>query len=142
MSALRAESQGRNLSARARLLIVEDDPNSRWVLAALLRRLGFDCQVATNGLEALRLIREAVPQLILMDLMMPELDGVETTRRLRADVRTRHVPILALTGDVTPSGEQAAREAGCDEFVPKPVVFQDLLDRIERRLDRSPTLVH
>src|SRR3982751_6298969 len=66
----------------ARILIVEDDPNSRWILCALLKRLGYQCQVATNGQEAMEAVQDFGPQVILMDLMMPVLDGLEATRRL------------------------------------------------------------
>jgi len=122
------------VSGHYRVLIVEDDANSRWVLAALLRRMGYDCRVATEGDEALQLIDGFTPDVILMDLMMPGLDGIETTRRLKADRRTRAIPVLALTANVTPAGETDARQAGCDDFVPKPVVFQDLLDRMRHHL--------
>src|SRR3954454_20975697 len=87
-----------------RILIVEDDPNCRWVLCALMRRMGYDCQVARDGREALELVESSEPQVILMDLMMPVLDGLEATRRLKADARTRGIPVLALTGNVTPHG--------------------------------------
>lgn len=117
-----------------RVLVVEDDSASRWALCALLRRLGYDCQAAADGREALRAVAECVPRVILMDLMMPGIDGLEATRRLKADDRTRAIPILALTGNVTPGGVSAARQAGCDEFVPKPVVFHDLLERVRRRV--------
>lgn len=119
-----------------RVLIVEDDPRSRWVLCALFRRLGYDCRAAADGSEALQTVAEFRPRVILMDLMMPGLDGIEATRRLKADATTRPIPILALTGNVTPGGESAARQAGCDDFVPKPVVFQDLIQRVRDRLGR------
>jgi CheY-like chemotaxis protein len=70
-----------------------------------------------------------------MDLMMPDVDGLEATRRLKSDARTQGIPILALTGDVSPLREQAARLAGCDDFVAKPLVFPDLVDRIQRHVD-------
>lgn len=117
-----------------RILIVEDDANSRWVLCALIRRLGYDCQVAANGQQALDVVDEFEPDIILMDLMMPVLDGLEATRRLKADARTRGIPILALTGNATPQGLSAAHRAGCDDCLAKPVVFQDLLGRISRLL--------
>ncbi|MBX6315498.1 MAG: response regulator [Isosphaeraceae bacterium] len=115
-----------------RVLIVEDDPNCRWVLCALMKRMGYECQVATDGQAALRMAEEFAPQVILMDLMMPVLDGWEATRRLKADERMRSIPVLALTGDATPDGESAARRAGCDDFVPKPIIFPDLLERLHR----------
>lgn len=123
-----------------RVLIAEDDPNSRWVLSALLKRLGYECRAACDGGEALRLTDEFHPEIILMDLMMPGIDGLEATRRLKADARTRSIPILALTGNLTPSNERAAQEAGCDEFIPKPIVLAKLLSRVEHHLEgkKSP----
>ena len=114
MTALMANQDiHRGVSRGLRVLVVEDDPNSRWVLCALMRRLGYNCQVATNGEEALQMVESFAPQVILMDLMMPVLDGLEATRRLKADAKTRGIPVLALTGNVTPAGESAARMAGC-----------------------------
>lgn len=115
-------------------MIVEDDPNSRWVLCALMRRLGYDCQAAVDGLEALRIVSSFKPQAIVMDLMMPVLDGLETTRRLKADAATRGIPILALTGNATPIGERVARLAGCDDFLTKPVILDDLLKRLHDKV--------
>jgi CheY-like chemotaxis protein len=117
-----------------RILIVEDDPNSRWVLCALMRRMGYDCQVAANGKEALEIVESFGPQVILMDLMMPVLDGLEATRRLKADAKTRGIPVVALTGNATPHGVAAAHKAGCDDLLPKPIVFQELVDRLHQHL--------
>jgi two-component system, cell cycle response regulator DivK len=117
-----------------RVLIAEDDTDSRWILAALMKRSGYDCEVAKDGAEALRLAESFHPQIILMDLMMPNLDGWTATEQLKSNGRTCHIPILAVSADVTPSGEAAAREAGCDGFVSKPVVFRDLLDRIQQQV--------
>lgn len=136
MSALLMDSQAGHARSRGlRVLIVEDDPNSRWVLCALMRRLGYDCQVAVDGQEALQMVARFKPQAILMDLMMPVMDGLETTRRLKADAATRGIPILALTGNSTPTGERVARSAGCDDFLTKPVVLSDLLKRLDACVD-------
>ncbi len=83
-----------------------------------------------DGADAVAQAEELAPDVILMDLMMPVLNGLEATRLLKADARTRGIPILALTGNVTPSGEQAARTAGCDDFLAKPIVLKDLIDRL------------
>lgn len=117
-----------------RVLVVEDDPGSRWTLAALLRRVGFECREAADGHEALEMVPAFGPDVILMDLMMPVLDGLAATRHLKADAATRAIAVLALTGYVTTAGEVAARRAGCDDFVPKPVVFPDLMERLKRHL--------
>jgi CheY-like chemotaxis protein len=118
----------------AKILIVEDDPDSRRLLGTLLRRQGFDCRVAPDGQAALDQVADEAPDLILMDLMMPILDGVEATRRLKADVRTRAIPVVALTGNATPAGERDARGAGVDAFLTKPVIFPKLLEQLRTML--------
>lgn len=124
-----------NRHAAARVLIAEDDPHSRWVLCALLKRLGFDCRTASDGREAMSLVEQFRPEIILMDLMMPGVSGLDATRALKSDDRTRDIPIVALTGNITPGFERAAEEAGCDDFVPKPIVLQELLERVRRLLE-------
>ena len=113
-----------------RILVVEDDPSARWALCTLMKKLGYNCQTACDGEDALRMVESFVPQVILMDLMIPGLDGLETTRRLKADARTQKIPILALTGMVSEMIEATAREAGCDDFLSKPIVLNDLLTRV------------
>lgn len=120
----------------SRLLVVEDDPRVRWVLCAILKQMGFECSTAGDGREAIDAVAANAPDLILMDLMMPVLDGLEATRRLKADAATRAIPVLALTANDTPSGRSDAYQAGCDDFVPKPVVMDDLIQRIRRHLRR------
>lgn len=89
---------------------------------------------AADGVEGLELVDEFHPELVLMDLMMPGLDGLEATRRIKADPRTHDIPVLVLTGNATPSSFLAAAQAGCDECLAKPIVLTDLLDRVERLL--------
>ncbi len=134
MTALSTQMAMKDDLAGCRVLIAEDDPNSRWVLCALMKRLGFDCRTAANGREVLEQVEEFRPQVVLMDLMMPDLDGIEATRRLKSDLRTRDIPILALTGNVTSRNESAARDAGCDDFVPKPIVLPELVKRVRMQL--------
>jgi two-component system, cell cycle response regulator DivK len=120
-----------------RVLIVEDDPGSRWALCALMKRLGYDCQTATNGREALELAGSFAPQAILMDVRLPVLDGLEATRQLKADARTRGIPVLALTGYTSLQRRQAMHRAGCVEVLAKPIVVQELLDRLTHHLPSS-----
>jgi CheY-like chemotaxis protein len=134
-AALSKRATGPQQARGWRILVVEDDPNCRWVLCALLQRMGYHCQVACNGREALERVKSFAPQAIVMDLVMPEIDGLEATRRLKADARTRGIPIVALTGHATSQYESAARRAGVADFLPKPVLFQDLLERLQRLLD-------
>ena len=121
-----------------RVLIVEDDPSTLWVLCALMRRLGFDCEGATNGREALELVGSFDPQAILLDVRLPVLDGLEVTRRLKADARTRGIPVLAVTCDTSSLLVASARRAGCAAVLTKPIVVQDLLNRLDRLLEPRP----
>ncbi|HEX8202639.1 MAG TPA: response regulator [Isosphaeraceae bacterium] len=123
------------------MLIVEDDPGSRWALCALMGRLGYDCRVATDGREALELAGSFAPQAILMDVRLPVLDGLEATRRLKADARTRGIPVLALTGYTAPQRHRAIRRAGCVEVLAKPIVVRELLECLAHHLpggERAP----
>ncbi len=135
MTAMLTQKSRLERRASGRVLIAEDDPNSRWVLCALLKRLGYNCRTASNGREVLHLVEEFHPEIILMDLMMPGIDGLEATRCLKSDSRTRAIPILALTGNITPGNQRAAQEAGCDEFISKPIILDQLLDRVRLYLD-------
>lgn len=121
-----------------RVLIAEDDPGSRWALSTLLRKLGYDCEVATNGQEVLEKVEGFDPGAIVMDLMMPVIDGLEATRLLKSDARTRSIPILALTAMATASDADEARNAGCDDFLTKPVVLPDLLKSLRRIAGEGP----
>lgn len=117
----------RTSSAAIRVLIAEDDPNTRSALFSLLNRAGFDCRTAEDGLKAIEAVGSFRPEIILMDLMMPGLDGVEATKRLKTDTATHSIPILALTANATPSGLASARTAGCDDIMAKPVMLDKLV---------------
>jgi CheY-like chemotaxis protein len=134
MDALSRPRDARDDRLGPRVLVVEDDPNTRWVLCALMKRSGYDCRAAADGEEALAMDGPFAPQVILMDAMMPGTDGIEATRRLKRDDRTRMIPVLILTGNLTPGNLSAAREAGCDDLVPKPVALPDLLQRLRKYL--------
>ncbi len=127
-----AAELGSGLGGATRVLIAEDDPGSRWALSTLLGKLGFDCEVATNGREVLEKVGSFGPEVIVMDLMLPVLNGLEATRLLKADARTRDIPILVLTANATTSGASEARHAGCDDFLTKPVELRDLLASLRR----------
>jgi two-component system, cell cycle response regulator DivK len=120
-----------------RILIVEDNEMNRDVLSRRLRRQGFEVLIATAGLDGLRLAHEARPDLVLMDLGMPDIDGWECTKRLKADVVTAAIPIIALTAHAMTGDRQKALDAGCDDFDTKPIDFSGLLDRMNRLLSSS-----
>ena len=117
-----------------RILIVEDNELNRDVLSRRLRRQGYDVRVAKAGLDGLQQAREDRPDLILMDLGMPDIDGWECTRRLKADAVTSAIPVIALTAHAMLGDRQKALDAGCDDFDTKPIDFPGLLERMNRLL--------
>ncbi len=120
-----------------KILLVEDNEMNRDMLSRRLDRRGFTVVCALDGREGLDLAARDRPDLILMDMSLPVLDGWEATRRLKADESLRHIPVIALTAHAMASDEQRAREAGCDDFDTKPVDLPRLLDKITRLLNRN-----
>ncbi len=117
------------------ILIVEDNEMNRDALSRRLARRGYDVRVAADGLEGLRMAETEAPDLILMDLGLPEIDGWECVRRLRGSTTTASIPIIALTAHATNSDRQMALAVGCNEFDTKPIDFAVLLTTIVRLLD-------
>jgi two-component system cell cycle response regulator DivK len=103
-----------------RILVVEDDPDNRRIVAKVLSVEGYHVIEATDGIEALARARAERPDLILMDLALPNVDGWEATRRLKSDPETRSIPVVALTAVAMRGDEEQARAAGCDDYLPKP----------------------
>jgi len=118
----------------ARILLVEDNEMNRDVLSRLLMRRGFEMLFAEDGETAVRITREALPDLVLMDISLPIMDGYEATRLLRADASTQGIPIIALTAHAMTSDRDHALAAGCSDFETKPVEFPRLLAKIEAHL--------
>lgn len=118
---------------RRTILIAEDHVDSREALSALLEAFGFQVVPAVNGVEAVQLARESLPDLILMDIMMPELDGFEATRRLRGFPDTRDIPIITLTA--MDGARSLALDAGANDFLPKPINSRTLLEKVRSWLD-------
>lgn len=117
-----------------KILLVEDNEMNRDMLSRRLVRRGYEVQLAVDGAEAIRMAQTHQPDLILMDMSLPILDGWEATRALRADATTRHIPIIALTAHAMEGERSKALEAGCDDFDTKPVDLPRLLEKIEQRL--------
>jgi CheY-like chemotaxis protein len=117
------------------VLVVEDYQDAREMYAAYLQFSGFDVAEATDGLEAIEKANQLMPDIVLMDLALPRMDGWEATRRLKNDDRTRHIPIVALTGHALAGYAEGARQAGCDAFVTKPCLPDALVAEIKRLLD-------
>jgi CheY-like chemotaxis protein len=116
------------------VLVVEDYPDAREMYAEYLRFSGFRVAEARNGEEALEKTFALLPDVVLMDLALPLMDGWEATRRLKSDMRTSHILIVALTGHALAGHAEGARRAGCDAFVTKPCLPDELVDEIRRLL--------
>ena len=120
------------------LLLVEDDEQNRDMLIHRLKRRDYDVEVALDGLEAVEKVAAVHPDLILMDIKLPEMDGLEATRRIRAaESEEASVPIIALTAHAFDEHEDKARSAGCDDYHVKPVHFTKLLEQMEALLKTS-----
>ncbi len=113
-------------------LLVEDDRLVREMIAERLRLEGLEVSLAENGRRGLALACQLQPAVILMDMGMPGMDGWQATRLLKEDARTRHIPIIALTAYTAFRDMKRSYQAGCDEFVSKPINFGDLLAKIQR----------
>src|SRR3981189_1657432 len=124
-------------SPRPRVLLVDDYPDAREMYTEYLEFSGFDVVEAGKGREALQRAVDATPDIILMDLSLPVMDGWEATRRLKADERTASIPVVALTGHALPGLSHGAKKAGADALVTKPCLPEDLVKEIRRILDAS-----
>jgi two-component system cell cycle response regulator DivK len=118
-----------------RILLVEDNEMNRDMLTRRLRKRGYEVLIATTGLEGLEMARAERPDLVLMDMSLPELDGWEVTRRLRADPETRTLRIIALTAHAMEGDRQRTIAAGCDEYETKPVDIERLGTKMAALLD-------
>lgn len=123
----------------AKILYVEDNDDNVYMLTARLRRRGFEVIVASDGEQGVALACAEAPALILMDLGLPILDGWEATRRLKATLETRGIPIIALSAHAMASDRERAIAAGCDDFDSKPIEFGRLLDKIRALLPEATT---
>jgi CheY-like chemotaxis protein len=119
------------------VLVIDDYLEAREICAEYLGFHGYRVVTAEDGEDGLAKAFELIPDVILMDLSLPRLDGWAATRRLKDDPRTRTIPIVALTGHALSAERDRALAAGCDDVITKPVVPRDLLARVERHLGRS-----
>jgi len=122
-------------SAKALVLVVDDYQDAREMYAEYLEYSGFRVAEARNGLEAIEKAFELRPDVILMDLSLPVMDGWEATRRLKNDERTRDIPVVALTGHALTGHSEGAKDAGCDSFVTKPCLPDALVVEVKRMLE-------
>ena len=122
----------------SRILLVEDNEPSRDALSRRLARREFSVMTAVDGRQGVDLAREHTPDLILMDLGLPIVDGWEATRQLKGDAATQHIPIIVLSAHAMTADREKALAAGADDFDSKPVRFEQLLEKIERLLFPVP----
>jgi two-component system cell cycle response regulator DivK len=122
------------------ILIVEDNEMNRDMLSRRLQRNGYEILIAVDGQMGIDVARTKAPDLILMDMSLPVMDGWEATRRIKADDALKHTPVIALTAHAMASDREKALEAGCDEYDTKPIDLPRLLGKI-RNLLPDPTAV-
>src|ERR1051325_2964976 len=120
----------------AKILLVEDNEMNRDMLSRRLERRGYQVALALDGRQGLEMARSEAPDVILMDMSLPILDGWEAARELKAIAETRTIPIIALTAHAMMGDREKAIDAGCDDYETKPVEFQRLLEKIEALLAR------
>jgi CheY-like chemotaxis protein len=120
-----------------KVLLVEDNEENRDALSRHLKRKGYEVLIAVDGREGVDVAREATPDLILMDMSLPVLDGWQATQQLKAAAQTRAIPIIALTAHAMSGDREKALEAGCDDYDTKPIEFPRLLAKIETALAKK-----
>jgi CheY-like chemotaxis protein len=121
----------------ATILYVEDNEDNIYMLSNRLQREGFTVVIGRNGSDGVKLANEEQPDLIIMDLVLPEMDGFTAANQLRNSEQTRHIPIIALSASVLPEDQHKAIDAGCDDFETKPVAFPRLLEKIHHYLGKG-----
>jgi CheY-like chemotaxis protein len=120
-----------------KILLVEDNEMNRDMLSRRLARIGHSVVAAADGQQAIEAARTQKPDVILMDMSLPVLDGWEATRRLKATAETRAIPVIALTAHAMPGDHERAIEAGCDDYDTKPIEFSRLREKIDRVSERA-----
>jgi two-component system cell cycle response regulator DivK len=118
----------------ARILVVEDNSSNMKLVSLILDSMGHEVVEAYDAPEGIRLAREAPPDLVLMDIQLPGMDGLEATRLLKADPATQNVKVVALTAFAMKGDEERMRTAGCDDYISKPIRHADFVTRISHLL--------
>lgn len=123
-------------SAKVRVLLAEDDPTNQYVFRAILESAGYEIEIVDNGLLAIERAHVCDPRIILLDMMMPVMDGYEAAGRLSADPELDGIPILALTAKAMKGDMEKTLESGCDDYMSKPISRQALVAKLEDWLSR------
>lgn len=123
------------LSSMPKILLVEDNELNRDMLSRRLKRRDYDVEMAVDGQEGVDLTRSLMPDLVLMDMSLPIIDGWTATGILKSDATTRHIPIIALTAHAMEGERQKCLDAGCDDFDTKPIEFKRLLEKINHWIE-------
>jgi two-component system, cell cycle response regulator DivK len=119
------------------VLIVEDNELNMKLFNDLLRAHGFDTLQTNDGVTAMRVAREQQPDLILMDIQLPEVSGLEVTKWLKADDSVRHIPVVAVTAFAMKGDEEKIRRGGCEDYLPKPIKVATFIETVRRHLNIS-----
>jgi two-component system cell cycle response regulator DivK len=119
------------------VLIIEDNEKNMKLARDVLQVKGYQTLEAATGEEGVRLAKEKVPDLVLMDIQLPGINGIDAFKQLRADPKTARIPVVALTASVTPTDRSAITAAGFDAFVSKPISLKEFLDTVKRLVDGS-----
>ncbi len=122
---------------KKRILITEDMADLRTVLKTIVESMGYECLMASNGREAVDMAAAELPDIILMDMVMPEMDGLQATRLIRQNPKTGSIPILAVTALGTHKDREEILQCGCNDYIAKPFKFAQLIPRIEKLLKSS-----
>lgn len=122
------------MQSAARVLYIEDNPQNMRLVRKILVHAGYNVLEAENGLDGLTVAEQERPDVILMDINLPDIDGLEATSRLKRNPQISHIPVIALTANAMVGDRERSLAAGCDAYLPKPVARQDLLDMVARFL--------
>lgn len=117
-----------------RVLIVEDNPINRKIMRDLLRVHHYETMEAVNGVEGVKMAQETLPNLIMMDIQLPELDGYSATRQIKTDKKTQGIPIIAVTSFAMKGEADKAKDAGCDAYITKPIDIHQVIEKVKEFL--------
>ncbi|MCL2930640.1 MAG: response regulator [Trichodesmium sp. St16_bin4-tuft] len=121
-----------------KILLVEDNEMNRDMLSRRLIRKKFEVVIAINGVEGVEMSISEIPDIILMDMSLPELDGWEATKKIKANQQTKDIPVIAITAHAMTGDREKCLQAGCDDYDTKPVEFPRLLDKIKNLIGKKP----